>query len=82
MWLFVLSLGGSKVSQGFAIASFSFGRVLLSPVFGGLSETYGHRKVLIICNIIIAIGTLIYSSADSLFMLVVGQFVMGSGSGR
>ena len=82
MWLFVLSLGGNKSSQGAAIACFSFGRAILSPVFGSLSETYGHRKVLIGCNIIIALGALLYSFASSLFVLALGQLVMGMGSGR
>ena len=82
MWLFVLSLGGNKVSQGLAIASFSMGRVIFSPIFGGLSESYGHRRVLIICNMVIALGTLIYSSATSLSMIALGQFVMGCGSAR
>lgn len=82
MWLFVLSLGGNKVSQGLAIASFSMGRVIFSPVFGGLSESYGHKRVLIVCNVIIAVGTLIYSSATSLSMVALGQFVMGCGSAR
>lgn len=82
MWLFVLSLGGNKVSQGLAIASFSMGRVIFSPIFGGISESHGHKKVLIVCNTIIAVGTLIYSSATSLSLIALGQFVMGCGSAR
>lgn len=82
MWLFVLSLGGSKSSQGLAVASFSFGRVLFSPAFGSASEKYGHRKVLTVCNIIIALGTLVYSSASSLYILILGQFLMGVGAAR
>jgi predicted MFS family arabinose efflux permease len=82
MWLFVLSMGGSKISQGIAIASFSSGRVLFSPILGRLSDTHGHRRVLVVSNIIISVGAFIYSAAPSFFFLALGQLVMGSGSAR
>lgn len=75
-------MGGSKISQGIAIASFSSGRVLFSPILGRLSDTHGHRRVLVVSNMIISVGAFIYSSAPSLFILALGQFVMGSGSAR
>jgi ceroid-lipofuscinosis MFS transporter 7 len=81
MWLFVLSLGGSKASQGFSIASFNAGRFLFSPIFGFLSETHGHRRVLIACNIIIALGCLSYVYSSNLYWLSFGQFLMGVGAG-
>jgi MFS family permease len=75
-------MGGSKILQGIAIASFSTGRVLFSPILGRLSDVHGHRRVLVVSNIIISVGAFIYSAAPSFFFLALGQFIMGSGSAR
>ena len=63
------------------MASFSVGRVISSPVFGTLSEQYGHRWILIVCALIIALGCLQYCYAASLESIIVGQFITGIGAG-
>jgi hypothetical protein len=38
-------MGGNKAVLGMAVASFSTGRIISSPVLGHLSDTIGPRKV-------------------------------------
>jgi MFS family permease len=82
MWLFILSFNGSRASEGYALASFSAGRVLSTPIFGKLADVHGHRKVLIACNIILAVGCFLYSRASDLYWLNFAYIVMGIGAGR
>jgi MFS family permease len=81
MWLFILSFNGSRASEGYALASFSAGRVLSTPIFGKFSDILGHRKVLILCNIILAVGCLLYTRANELYWLNFAYIIMGIGSG-
>jgi ceroid-lipofuscinosis MFS transporter 7 len=55
--------------------------VVSSPILGELSVNYGYRSVLIACNVIIVIGTLIYAHAQDVSALITSQIVMGLGSG-
>jgi hypothetical protein len=43
LWLLNKSLGGDKITQGYAVASFSGGRVLMSPVLGKMSGENGQE---------------------------------------
>lgn len=84
MWPLVSELGGSEVALGFSVASFSFGRILVSPVFGGWSVTYGYSKTLLFSCSILWIGTLLYAQAQNagnIGFLIFAQICMGIGSG-
>ncbi|KAJ1422194.1 major facilitator superfamily domain-containing protein [Ochromonadaceae sp. CCMP2298] len=81
LWLLVLSLGGTRFHQGLAVAAFSGGRIVSSPLFGRYSETHGYRPVLIACNLCIFLGTLLYISANSIWMLILAQCCIGFGAG-
>ena len=59
MWPLVSELGGSTVSLGYTVASFSFGRILVSPMFGRWSVTYGYSKTLLFSCSILWFGTLL-----------------------
>ena len=82
LWLLVQALGGSAFYQGAAVSAFSFGRILSSPVFGYASEVYGYRYVLVVCNAVIALGSVMYTLSDSLSWLIFSQIVIGIGAGR
>jgi Na+/melibiose symporter-like transporter len=82
LWLFVNSLGGSKSFQGLIVSSFSMGRIFTAPFFGYLSELYGHRIVLIICNVILIVGAVVYATSSSLDWLLAGQIILGIGGGK
>lgn len=84
MWPLVKSLGGSPVTLGYAVASFSFGRVLVNPLFGYWSDTKGYTITLLIACAVLLLGTLLYAqiqNVGSIYFLVFAQIVLGIGSG-
>jgi ceroid-lipofuscinosis MFS transporter 7 len=81
LWPYVSMLGGSKAVLGFLVASFSFGRVISSPALGRWSGSVGYRKTLVGAQLTIALGTAMYASSTSLWMLALAQVIMGLGSG-
>ena len=84
MWPLVSELGGSTVALGYSVASFSFGRILVSPRFGKWSETYGYSKTLLFSCSILWVGTLLYAQAQNVGhvgFLIFAQIVLGLGSG-
>jgi ceroid-lipofuscinosis MFS transporter 7 len=84
MWPLVKHLGGDQVTLGYSVAAFSFGRVLVNPLFGQWSVTYGYTKVLLLSCSILLFGTLLYAQIQNVGrpeFLIVAQTVLGIGSG-
>jgi MFS family permease len=84
MWPLVSELGGSSVTLGYAVAAFSFGRILVSPLFGSWSVTYGYTKTLTLSCSILLLGTLVYAQVQNVGQpqfLIFAQILMGIGSG-
>ena len=84
MWPLVETIGGTRVTLGYAVAAFSFGRILVSPIFGQWSHTYGYSKVLYLSTAILLLGTLLYAQVQNVGrpeFLIVAQTVLGLGSG-
>ena len=84
MWPLVDELGGSQVTLGFAVASFSFGRILVNPLFGSWSHTMGYSTTINISVSILIFGTLLYATVPAVGrseFLIVAQTVLGVGSG-
>ena len=84
LWPLVKSLGGSRETLGYTVASFSFGRILANPIFGSWSHTMGYSKTLIVSTLIILLGTLLYAQAPLVGRceyLIFAQTVLGIGSG-
>ena len=81
LYLNILRCGGDRVAQGIAVASFSAGRIVISPYFGKLSETIKHKKVLLFSNTIIALTSLLYTQASAVWAIILCQFLIGIGSG-
>mmetsp|Transcript_20868 Transcript_20868/g.30740 ORF Transcript_20868/g.30740 Transcript_20868/m.30740 type:complete len:510 (+) Transcript_20868:70-1599(+) len=84
MWPLVEELGGSTVALGYAVGAFSFGRILVSPLFGSWSVKYGYSKTLQFSTLILLVGTILYAQTPivgtSIF-LIFAQTVLGIGSG-
>lgn len=92
-----LSLHGGRITQGYCVAAFSFGRVIMSPYLGRMSEIEGYRSTLKISLSMLLCGTVLYACAGTplitdflnekihhlagLTLLVFAQIVMGLGSG-
>ena len=84
MWPLVSELGGSTVALGYSVASFSFGRILVSPRFGRWSVDHGYSLTLLVSCSILWFGTLLYTQAQNVGhvgFLIFAQIVMGLGSG-
>ncbi|CAJ1965856.1 unnamed protein product [Cylindrotheca closterium] len=84
LWLLVETLGGSSVTQGYAVAAFSFGRILVSPMFGTWSVKHGYSQTLLISCSILLVGTLFYAQAQNVGrpeFLIFAQILLGIGSG-
>ena len=84
MWPLVEALGGNQVTLGFSVAAFSFGRVLVNPVFGAWSHSIGYSKTLLISSYILLFGALSYAQIQNIGkpeFLIVSQTLLGVGSG-
>ncbi|GKY99592.1 hypothetical protein MPSEU_000913500 [Mayamaea pseudoterrestris] len=84
MWPLVESLGGDQVLLGYAVAAFSFGRVLVNPLFGAWSHQFGYTKTLVLSTTILLFGTLTYTQIQTVGrpeFLIVSQTILGIGSG-
>lgn len=84
MWPLVQSLGGTEVTLGYAVASFSFGRALVNPVFGHMSNVKGYTPTLVLSTAILLLGTLLYAQVPNFGTpqsLIASQTVLGIGSG-
>jgi ceroid-lipofuscinosis MFS transporter 7 len=84
MWPLVQYLGGTEVTLGYAVASFSFGRALVNPVFGFMSTEVGYTKTLLLSSFILLVGTFVYAQVPNLgrpHALIVAQTLLGVGSG-
>jgi hypothetical protein len=84
MWPLVESLGGTAVTMGYAVASFSFGRILVNPIFGAWSVSIGYTKTLLISCVLLLLGTLCYAQVQNVGkveFLIVAQTILGIGSG-
>ena len=84
MWPLVESLGGTQVMLGYSVAAFSFGRVLVNPLFGSWSHQIGYSKTLLLSCSVLLLGTLLYAQVENVGrpeFLIVAQTVLGIGSG-
>ncbi|CEF70094.1 Major facilitator superfamily and Major facilitator superfamily domain, general substrate transporter-containing protein [Strongyloides ratti] len=90
IWPYILLLNpSSKVNLlGYAIASFSLGNVLGSPLFGGIATKLKSNKIPITVGlIIVVIGNIIYAflqelSKDNIFYWIcLSRILVGFGSG-
>jgi hypothetical protein len=84
LWPLVSELGGSQVTLGYSVAAFSFGRILVSPLFGSWSVQWGYSKTLLFSSSILFLGTLMYSQIQNVGrpeFLILCQTVLGVGSG-
>lgn len=84
LWPLVDSLGGSTVTLGYAVAAFSGGRIVTSPIFGYLSVAFGYTWTLILSVMCLLFGTLTYAQVQNVGspqFLIVAQVILGMGSG-
>jgi MFS transporter, DHA1 family, tetracycline resistance protein len=69
----------NETAIGIAIAIYSFTQFLFNPFFGGLSDRYGRRRIILITLLINASGYIIFSFTESYLMLLISRVVAGIG---
>lgn len=68
--------------MGIAVAAFSAGRIVSTPIFGSMSEKRGYKLVLIMCNVCLMTGCIFYYFAGSVETIIAAQALMGLGAGN
>lgn len=84
LWPLCQALGGSVIDLGFLVAMFSFGRLVVTTPLGYFCDIYRHRLSLIIANVVLIGGTVLWANAyhtKKIVSLYFAQFVLGVGSG-
>jgi ceroid-lipofuscinosis MFS transporter 7 len=84
IWPLISSMGGSEILLGYSVAAFSFGRILVNPLFGSWSHSMGYSKTLCFSTSILLLGTLAYTQVQNVGrpeFLIVAQTILGIGSG-
>lgn len=66
---------------GWVATSFLIGLAAFQPLYGKLSDIFGRKSVLIICNALFGIGCLICGISYNLELLVIGRVISGIGGG-
>ncbi len=74
-------LGASRAEIGFAIALFSTPSAVFATVGGGLMDTYGLRRALLLAACVSTAGSFFASRANSLIALDAAMVVAGVGFG-
>lgn len=82
LWFYVEFLKGNQFLLGCVISSFSLGRIISAPFIGKFSEIHGYRRVLIVSNILIFLGAILFMFSFSIITLIFAEFIMGIGAGR
>ncbi|MBS1240786.1 MAG: multidrug resistance protein [Gemmatimonadetes bacterium] len=78
---YALKLAATPEQIGFLIASFSIAQLLISPVWGAVSDRYGRRPALLIGLGASAIAYVVFGFANSLWLLFASRIIQGAGGG-
>ncbi|MEZ2832208.1 MFS transporter [Serratia liquefaciens] len=73
--------GIDRAELGPAFAAGLFGMLLGSFICGPAADRYGRKTVLLICSVIVALGTLGYAFSSSITVLVALRLLTGMGLG-
>lgn len=74
---YVDSFGASGRELGLLMASFALMQFLFAPIWGGLSDRYGRKKILLIGVSGFALSQLMFGLATNLWMLFISRILAG-----
>jgi MFS family permease len=74
-------MGAGGLVVGALVASFAVAQIISAPMWGRFSDRYGRRPALLIGLGASAIAYVIFSYADSIFLLFLSRVVQGAGGG-
>ncbi len=66
-------------NESWAITATLLTAAVATPVFGRLGDMHGPKPILIICTVLLTIGSLIAALSSSLLLMVVGRALQGFG---
>lgn len=72
--------GATPVLIGLAIGAYGLTQALLQIPFGMLSDRIGRKRVITIGLLLFAAGSVLAASADSIYMVIAGRLLQGSGA--
>ena len=72
--------GATPVLIGLAIGAYGLTQALLQIPFGMLSDRIGRKKVITIGLLLFAAGSVVAALADSIYMVIAGRLLQGSGA--
>ena len=82
LWPYFASLGGTKPLLGFAVAAFSLGQLISSPILGFWAQKRNYREVLLFALILAAISNVIYALSVNPAMIMFSRFLVGMSAGN
>lgn len=78
---YALELQATPFEVGLLISAFSVSQLLMSPIWGRVSDRYGRRPALLIGLASAAMAYVVFAFADSLWLLFASRLVQGAGGG-
>ncbi|PCH61225.1 MAG: MFS transporter [Gammaproteobacteria bacterium] len=72
--------GATPMLIGLAIGAYGLTQALLQIPFGMLSDRIGRKRVITMGLILFAAGSVVAANADSIYMVIAGRLLQGSGA--
>ncbi len=72
--------GATPTRIGLALGIYGLSQALFQIPFGVLSDRFGRKPIIFIGLILFALGSLLASFADSIFMMIIGRCLQGMGA--
>mgnify|MGYP000193828239 CR=1 FL=1 len=72
--------GATPMLIGLAIGAYGLTQALLQIPFGMLSDRIGRKRVITMGLILFAAGSVVAATADSIYMVIAGRLLQGSGA--
>lgn len=80
--LYATQFEASGFQVGLLFASFSLCQIVAAPIFGGLSDRFGRRPILLVSLLGTVISFVLLAAANSLFLLFVARIIDGLSGGN
>jgi EmrB/QacA subfamily drug resistance transporter len=75
------ALGASENGVAWLLTGYLLSAAVATPILGRLGDIHGKRRILIVCLLGLAVGSLIAAVATSLPLMIFGRVVQGLGGG-